>query len=51
MARLAALSANAAAIQAGFRHKPSPFEILAKAIRKYRADLTADELQQIRDLL
>jgi hypothetical protein len=38
------LTAHAAAIEAGFRTKPTPFEIVIKLLPK----LTADELRQLR---
>lgn len=41
------LSANRAAIQAGFRKPPAPFEQIAKLLPK----LTAEERQKLKDLL
>lgn len=41
------ISANAAAIEAGFRHKPTPYETILKLLSK----LTADEREHLRELL
>ncbi len=41
------LSANAAAIQAGFRKKPSPFEQITRLLSK----LTSEERRQLKELL
>jgi len=41
------LSANAAAIEAGFRHKPTPYQQIVRLLPK----LTADERQQLKDEL
>jgi hypothetical protein len=41
------ISANAAAIEAGFRHKATPYETILKLLSK----LTADEREHLRELL
>jgi hypothetical protein len=41
------LSANAAAIAAGFRHKPTPYETITKLLPK----LSATERQSLKDIL
>jgi hypothetical protein len=45
------LSANAAAIEAGFRKQPTPFETIAKAITKLLPRLTAQERREIMAML
>ena len=46
-----AMSANAAAIEAGFRKKPEPFEQIKKLITKHIPDLSDDERRQLKDML
>lgn len=45
------LSANAAAIEAGFRKRPVPFDQIKKLIAKLRPELTDEQREELRQML
>ena len=45
------LSANAAAIEAGFRKRPVPFDQIKKLIAKLRTELTDEQREELRQML